>query len=168
MNKHPVSTAPAAPAESRAGEVRPDETLVASLLMLLLALLGRAALPRCLMLLRRALGPLGRPRARAATPAQHRRALRDLRALRPVHALPPRLNPFRPSRRARRRAAECWRMLIAPPRRHATHPRPASARRPSATAPRPFRQPPHARAGPPALHPGLPGAAHPHALFVTK
>ncbi len=146
--------------------MRPDESLLASLLMLLVALLGRAALPRCLALLRSIFGPLGRPRARAATPAQHRRALRQLRTL-PPRLLYVRARPYRASRAARRRIAECWRMLINPPRRRPSFARPQSAARPCTPALRPLRTRPHARAGP-ARRPNTPSAPAPsHVHFVT-
>ncbi len=155
MNRNPARAAPARPARKAAGNARPDSAAVDAFL---------AALAFLLATLLRA---WARPRAGAATPAQHRRALRDLRALRPVHALPARQNPFRPSRQARRRAAECWRMLTAPPRRHATFPRPTSTRRTVAARPRLFRQPPPARAGPRAPPASsLPPASPPHAFIV--
>lgn len=166
MNTHPDSTAPAAPAERRAGDVRPEHAPVAALLMLLLALLGRAALPRCLVLLRRVFGALGRPRARAATPAQHRRALRQLRAL-PPRALYVRAHPFRASRAARRRMAACFRMLVMPPRRRPAFARPADAQHPRPVARHTFNPVPHARAGPSHPRIALVPAAPSHVHFVT-
>jgi hypothetical protein len=152
MNRNPASsTAPAKPARGGAGVVRPVESFIVALLCLLAALFPG----------------WGRPRARAATPEQHRRALRQLRALGISHPLPARAHPFRPSRRARRRAAACWRLLISRPRRRATHPRPASSRRPSLARPPLFRRLPHARAGPsPPPDIALARASPPHALIV--
>lgn len=170
MNKHRVSdsTAPAQTARRAVGDSRPQhahalEALLAALLGLL-ALLVRATpgsalacalLGQATALLRAWL----RPRARAATPEQHARALRTLRLL---HAAPPFRLPkpsFRASRAARRRAAECWRMLVNPPRRRASFARPASARPlPRHTRPRMPRLHPQPRARPPPSpkHPPTP------------
>lgn len=162
MNRNRATAAPAQPADGGAGELRPAPAILAALLCLLATLLPASLLP---IVLRRA---WGLPRARALTPAQHRRALGHLRALGAAQPLPARAHPFRAGRQARRRAAECWRLLIARPRRRAVHPRPLSARRPRAHPPRPHRQPPHARAGPgPPPVSTLPAASSPHAHFVT-
>ncbi|MCX7376908.1 MAG: hypothetical protein NTY94_09230 [Alphaproteobacteria bacterium] len=135
MNIYRDSTAaPAQPALVAVEESRPDshavDAILSALALLLAALLGaapgstfaRAIAAQALTLLRAWL----RPRARAATPEQHARALRHLRVLHTAHPL--RMPQFRPSRAARRRAAECWRILINPPRRRATFARPHSAR----------------------------------------
>lgn len=172
MNIYRDSTAaPAQSAQRAAGESRPEshalDAILSALALLLAALLGappgstfaRAIAAQAVALLRAWL----RPRARATTPEQHARALRHLRVLHTAHAL--RMPQFRPSRAARRRAAECWRMLINPPRRRATFPRPHSARAlPQCTLPRtPRLHPPsHARPPPPKITPQPASHAHAH------
>lgn len=172
MNKHRASTtAPAGPALVAAEESRPEshplDAVLAALALLLATLLGatpgtafaRAIAAQALTLLRAWL----RPRARATTPEQHARALRHLRALHTAHPLP--TPQFRPSRAARRRAAECWRMLINPPRRRATFPRPHSARalphRALPHTPR-LHPPSHARPPPPKITPQPASHSHAH------
>jgi hypothetical protein len=157
MNKNRASsTAPARTALGAAGESRPLDAAVAALI-LLLGLLFRAtpgSALACGLLaqfaaLLRAWFPTG---PRAATPEQHARALRDLRRLHARHILPDRTPRVRPSSAARRRLAECWRMLINPPRRRASFARPTSSRphprHALARAPHPRARPPPAKITP--------------------
>ena len=154
MNRNRASsTAPARTALGAAGESRPLDAALATLALLLGLLfratpgsaLASAALAQLAALLR-AWFPTG---PRAATPEQHARALRDLRRLHAAHLLPHRTPRVRPSRAARRRMAECWRMLINPPRHHASFARPTSTRphprHALARAPHPRARPPPAK-----------------------
>jgi hypothetical protein len=162
------TAAPARPALVATGESRPVEShpldaLLAALFLLLGLLLrvtpgtraARAIAARAVALLR----AWFHPRARAATPEQHARALRHLRRLHTAHPL--RTPGFRATRAARRRAARCWRLLVTPARRRPTHPRPVSA----PSHPHQARaHPPHPRARPPpprtTPQPAPPSHAH--------
>ncbi len=165
--------APASSARTAEGESRPHEAveaILAALALLLAALLGappgtafaRAVAAQAVACLRAWL----RPRARAATPEQHARALRHLRAMNRVRHLLPRRTPrIRPSRAARRRIAECFRMLVNPRRRRASFPRPTSARPHPGQAPHAPRHPhlaPRARPPPRIRPPNAPAFACPY------